>query len=89
MQAFFDLCRSVSTDRQADSGLWLVARNAKIRALADLHEFSLVRIFEGKAAGGKSLNRLGMIKMLDLIARAEAGIRSCAADQALRRSTAI
>lgn len=59
----------VSTRDQADNGHSLDAQRAKIEAYATLHELALVEIAIDDGYSGKSLERPGMGRMLDLIRR--------------------
>jgi site-specific DNA recombinase len=54
----------VSTERQAGEGVSLDAQAAKIRAMAEVQDATLVRIVEDAGASGKSLQRPGLAELL-------------------------
>jgi DNA invertase Pin-like site-specific DNA recombinase len=54
----------VSTERQAGEGVSLEAQAAKVRAMADVQDATLLRIIEDAGASGKSLQRPGLAELL-------------------------
>jgi len=62
----------VSTEEQVTSGCSLSAQAEKIRAYADLYELSLIDIVEDPGQSGKSLDRPGLQKALDMIKEGKA-----------------
>lgn len=59
-------CR-VSTDKQADGGVSLEAQDAKVRAMATVHDAELVDVIVDAGASAKSLDRPGMARLLALV----------------------
>src|ERR1700680_1207621 len=57
----------VSTDKKADRGVSLDAQTEKIRAMALVHDAELIDIIVEAGESAKSLNRLGMQRLLALI----------------------
>jgi len=64
-------CR-VSTDKQSEKGVSLEAQTEKIRAMAVVHGFELIEVVED-GESGKSLNRPGMQRVLEMVRRREVG----------------
>jgi DNA invertase Pin-like site-specific DNA recombinase len=62
-------CR-VSTDKQSEKGVSLEAQTEKIRAMAVVHGFELIEVVED-GESGKSLNRSGMQRVLEMVRRRE------------------
>lgn len=54
----------VSTERQAGEGVSLMAQAAKVRAMAEVQDATLLRIIEDAGASGKSLLRPGLAELL-------------------------
>jgi len=57
----------VSTDKQADRGISLEAQVAKIRAMAVVHNATLVDLIVDGGESAKSLNRPGMGRLLAMV----------------------
>src|SRR5437867_3353721 len=57
----------VSTDRQAEHGVSLEAQEAKIRAMATIHNAELTEVIVDGGESAKSLNRPGLQRLLALI----------------------
>ena len=57
----------VSTDKQADHGVSLEAREAKIRAMATLQGAEIVGLVVDGGESAKNLNRPGMERLLALV----------------------
>ena len=57
----------VSTDRQAEHGVSLDAREAKIRAMATVQGAELVEIIVDGGESAKSLNRLGLQRLMESV----------------------
>jgi DNA invertase Pin-like site-specific DNA recombinase len=64
----------VSTDEQAGSGLGLDAQRASILAECERRDWTLVELIEDAGFSAKSLERPGMVRALDRLARREAGV---------------
>jgi len=62
----------VSTEEQAVDGVSLAAQREKLTAYARLYDLHLVEIIEDAGESGKTLNRPGLQRALDLIRRGEA-----------------
>lgn len=56
----------VSSEQQAESGLSLEHQQTKLRALATVHDYELVDVIVDAAESGKSLDRPGMRRVLEL-----------------------
>jgi len=56
----------VSTEEQAKEGVSLSSQTDKIRKYSDLHDMDLIDIFSDEGVSGKSLDRTGMKKLLEL-----------------------
>ena len=59
-------CR-VSTDLQADHGLWLEAQEAKIRAMATVQGAEIIELIVDGGESTKNLHRPGMERLLSLV----------------------
>ena len=57
----------VSTDKQADRGVFLEAQAEKFRAMAVVHNALLLDIIVDGGESAKSLNRPGMARLLALV----------------------
>jgi site-specific DNA recombinase len=57
----------VSTEDQAREGVSLGNQEAKIKAYASLNDLDLVEVIRDGGASGKSLDRAGMVKLLDMV----------------------
>ena len=57
----------VSTEDQAREGISLDAQNAKIEAYAAINSLELLEIIRDGGASGKSLDREGIVRLLDLV----------------------
>jgi len=57
----------VSTEGQAERGVSLAAQEAKLRALAALHDAEIVEMIRDEGASAKTLNRPGMARVLELV----------------------
>ena len=57
----------VSTDKQADRGVSLEAQAEKIRAMAVVHNATLVEVIVDGGESAKSLNRPGMARLLAMV----------------------
>lgn len=57
----------VSTEAQADSGLSLEHQDTKIRAMATVHDAALLDVIVDGGASAKSLDRPGMVRLLELV----------------------
>lgn len=57
----------VSTDKQADKGVSLEAQEAKIRAYVELHDLELVDVVVDAGVSAKSLERPGLVRVLDML----------------------
>src|SRR5215471_4455866 len=57
----------VSTDKQADRGVSLDAQAEKIRAMAVVHNATLVDLIVDGGESAKSLNRPGMTRLLAMV----------------------
>lgn len=57
----------VSTEGQAKEGVSIAAQEKKIRAYADIHDIKIVGIISDGGVSGKSLERDGMNKLLELV----------------------
>ena len=57
----------VSSEQQADSGLSLEYQQEKCRALASLHDYTLIDVIIDAGESAKSLARPGMARVLDLV----------------------
>ncbi len=62
----------VSTERQADEGVSLAAQEAKVRAMAVVRGVELAEVIID-AESGKSLNRVGAQRLLEMVSRGEVG----------------
>lgn len=62
----------VSTEKQADEGVSLAAQEAKIRAIAVVRGVHLAEVIVD-AESGKSLNRAGAKRLLEMVGRGEVG----------------
>lgn len=76
----------VSTDKQADKGVSLEAQAEKIRAMAVVHNAELLDIIVDGGESAKSLNRPGMMRLLDLVDRGEVQVVIIAKLDRLTRS---
>jgi site-specific DNA recombinase len=56
----------VSTDEQAREGVSLDNQEAKIRAYADVHDLDLIDVIRDEGISGKTLNRPGIARVLDM-----------------------
>src|SRR4051812_18111869 len=59
----------VSTDQQADRGVSLDAQAEKIRAMATVHDAELLDVIVDGGESGKSLQRPGIARLLQLVDR--------------------
>ena len=57
----------VSTEDQAREGVSLDNQEAKIKSYASLNDLELVEVIRDEGASGKSLDRAGMIRLLDMV----------------------
>jgi site-specific DNA recombinase len=57
----------VSSDQQAESGLSLEHQQEKCRALASLHDYALVDVIVDAGESAKTLDRPGMVRVLELV----------------------
>ena len=57
----------VSTDRQAEQGVSLEAQEAKIRAMATVQGAELIDVIVDGGESDKSLNRLGLQRLMELV----------------------
>ena len=57
----------VSTEEQAKEGVSLASQEDKIKSYASLHDIELLEIISDKGASGKSLDREGMNRLLELV----------------------
>ena len=57
----------VSTEDQAREGISLEHQEAKIRAYAAINDLALVEVIRDGGASGKSLDREGIVRLLDLV----------------------
>ncbi len=57
----------VSTEDQAREGISLENQEAKIRAYASINDLELVGVIHDEGASGKSLEREGIVRLLDLV----------------------
>ena len=57
----------VSTEDQAREGVSLDNQAAKIKSYASLNDLELVEVIRDEGASGKSLDRAGMIRLLDMV----------------------
>jgi len=57
----------VSTDREAEQGVWLEAQEAKIRAMATVQGAELLEVIVDGGESAKSLNRPGLQRLLGLV----------------------
>ena len=55
----------VSTEDQAREGISLDNQEAKIKSYASLHDLELMEIIRDEAASGKTLDRPGMVRLLE------------------------
>lgn len=62
----------VSTDKQADAGVSLEAQEAKVRAYASLYDLDLVDVVVDAGASAKTLDRPGLVRVLDMVKRGQA-----------------
>jgi site-specific DNA recombinase len=76
----------VSTDKQADHGVSLETQQAKIRAMAVVHEVELVDIVVDAGESAKDLDRPGMARVLELVQSKAVGIVIVAKLDRLTRS---
>lgn len=63
----------VSTKEQAETKLSLTHQEQKIRALAEAHDHTLVRIFNDAAESAKDLNRPAMQELLAAVEKGQVG----------------
>ena len=61
----------VSTDGQADRGVSLDAQAEKIRAMATVHDAELVDVIVDGGESGKSLQRPGIQRLIEMVDRRE------------------
>ena len=61
----------VSTEEQGKSGLGLEAQRQKALAYCQLHDHEVVEVVEDAGASGKSLDRPGMVRVLQAVDRRE------------------
>jgi site-specific DNA recombinase len=61
----------VSTDEQASSGLGLEAQMHKIHLYCELHGYEIVEIVSDRGFSGKNLDRPGMKRVLEMMAKKE------------------
>ena len=61
----------VSTDKQADHGVSLEAQEAKIRAYASVYDLDLVEVVVDGGASAKTLDRVGLTRVLAMLKRGE------------------
>src|SRR5262245_1624333 len=78
----------VSTDQQADRGVSLEAQTAKVRAMATVKEAELLDVIVDAGAGAKSLARLGIARLLELVDRKAVDVVIIAKLDRLTRSVA-
>jgi len=76
----------VSTHEQADSGLGLAAQRAKLQAEADHRGWTDLIWIEDAGVTGKTLDRPGMHRALELLASGQAGVLMAAKLDRLSRS---
>lgn len=57
----------VSTEAQADSGLSLEHQDAKVRAMATVHDATLLEVIVDGGASAKTLDRPGMVRLLAMV----------------------
>jgi DNA invertase Pin-like site-specific DNA recombinase len=57
----------VSTEDQAREGISLENQEAKIRAYASINDLELVEVIRDEGASGKSLEREGIVRLLELV----------------------
>jgi DNA invertase Pin-like site-specific DNA recombinase len=62
----------VSTDKQADEGISLDAQQSALRAYAGLYSLEIVEMIVDAGESAKSLNRPGLTRAIDMLARGEA-----------------
>ena len=62
----------VSTQKQADTGVSLEAQEGAIHSYCKTFGLTLVELIEDAGKSAKTLNRPGMIRMLDMWERGEA-----------------
>jgi len=56
-----------STEGQADSGLGLDAQRSKVEGMVSLHDWTLTELVTDAGASGKTLDRDGMARVLELV----------------------
>jgi site-specific DNA recombinase len=57
----------VSTEKQADFGVSLEAQTAKVQAMAVVQGVELAEIIVDRGESAKTLNRPGLLRLLDLV----------------------
>ena len=77
----------VSTEDQAESGAGLASQVSMIRAECDRRGWELVAVIEDAGLSGKSMDRPGLNRALDLLRRGEANVLMAAKLDRLSRST--
>jgi site-specific DNA recombinase len=76
----------VSTDKQADRGVSLVAQVEKIRAMATVHDVELLDVLVDAGESAKDLDRPGMVRILDMVQSRAVGMVIVAKLDRLTRS---
>ena len=76
----------VSTEEQANSGLGLEAQEKRVRQYAELYELELVDVIVDAGASGKTLERAGLARALEVLDRGDAGALLVAKLDRLTRS---
>ncbi len=76
----------VSTDQQADRGVSLAAQADKVRAMATVHDATLVDVITDAGVSAKNLDRPGLARLLELVDRRQVSMVIVAKLDRLTRS---
>ena len=76
----------VSTDQQAEGGVSLAAQADKVRAMATVHDATLLDVITDAGVSAKNLDRPGLAQVLDLVDRRQVSMVIVAKLDRLTRS---